>query len=187
MPKPFCALSWHVSSGDNKSIRCKEIQSKGDYKLETKHRCMAVTPHASQSSPQRLEDQEPPPWVSPQKPLRVLQYSQRHYREQDDIPEKTRNRLAIWSCNATPGHTSGENCNSKRYTHPASIMALFTIANMWKELKYPSTHEWIKVWYKYTQWNISHKKKWNNAICSNMDATRDYHTKSKRQIPCDIP
>ena len=28
---------------------------------------------------------------------------------------------------------------------------------------------------------LSHKKEWNNAICSNMDATRDYHTKwSKR-------
>ena len=24
---------------------------------------------------------------------------------------------------------------------------------------------------------LSHKKEWNNAICSNMDATRDYHTK----------
>ena len=36
---------------------------------------------------------------------------------------------------------------------------------------------------------LSHKKEWNNAICSNMDATRDYHTKrskSERQIPYDI-
>ena len=24
---------------------------------------------------------------------------------------------------------------------------------------------------------LSHKKEWNNAICSNMDAPRDYHTK----------
>ena len=24
---------------------------------------------------------------------------------------------------------------------------------------------------------LSHKKEQNNAICSNMDATRDYHTK----------
>ena len=32
------------------------------------------------------------------------------------------------------------------------------------------------------------KKEQNNAICSNMDATRDCHTKSerKRQIPYDI-
>ena len=35
---------------------------------------------------------------------------------------------------------------------------------------------------------LSHTKEQNNAICSNMDATRDYHTEwskseSKRQIP----
>ena len=35
---------------------------------------------------------------------------------------------------------------------------------------------------------LSHKKEQNNAICSNVDAARDYHTKSerKRQIPNDI-
>ena len=37
---------------------------------------------------------------------------------------------------------------------------------------------------------LSHKK-WNNAICSNMNATRNYHTKwstseRERQIPYDI-
>ena len=38
---------------------------------------------------------------------------------------------------------------------------------------------------------LSHKKEWNNVICSNMDATRDYHTQwskseRERQIPYDI-
>ena len=35
---------------------------------------------------------------------------------------------------------------------------------------------------------LSHKKEWNNAICSNMDGPRDYHTKqvSQRQISYDI-
>ena len=38
---------------------------------------------------------------------------------------------------------------------------------------------------------LSHKKEWNNAICSNMNATRDYHTRwskseRERQIPYDI-
>ena len=38
---------------------------------------------------------------------------------------------------------------------------------------------------------LSHKKEWNNAICSNMVVTRDYHTKwskseRERQIPYDI-
>ena len=38
---------------------------------------------------------------------------------------------------------------------------------------------------------LSHKKEWNNAICINMDGTRDNHTKwsksdSERQILYDI-
>ena len=38
---------------------------------------------------------------------------------------------------------------------------------------------------------LSHKKEWNNAICSNMDGHRDYYTKwsksdRERQIPYDI-
>ena len=28
---------------------------------------------------------------------------------------------------------------------------------------------------------FSHRKEWNNAICSNMDGLRDYHTKSERE------
>ena len=38
---------------------------------------------------------------------------------------------------------------------------------------------------------LSHKKEWNNAICSYTDGPRDYHTKwsqseRERQIPYDI-
>ena len=38
---------------------------------------------------------------------------------------------------------------------------------------------------------LSHKKEWNNAICSNMDGPRDYHAKWNkpergRQISYDI-
>ena len=34
---------------------------------------------------------------------------------------------------------------------PAFIAALFTVAKTWKQLKCPSTEEWIKkMWYKYT-------------------------------------
>ena len=38
---------------------------------------------------------------------------------------------------------------------------------------------------------LSHLKQWNNAICSNMDGPRDFHTKwsksdRERQISCDI-
>ena len=38
---------------------------------------------------------------------------------------------------------------------------------------------------------LSHRKEWNNAICSNMDGPRDYHTKWSKleretQIPYDM-
>ena len=75
---------------------------------------------------------------------------------------------------------------------PLFIGALFTIAKTWKQPKCPLRDEWIKkMWYIYIQWNISHQKEWNNAICSNMDGPRDYHTKGSksergRQIPYDI-
>ena len=43
----------------------------------------------------------------------------------------------------------------------------------------------------YNVISLSHKKEWNNVICSNMDGPRDYHTKwsnSERegQISYDI-
>ena len=57
------------------------------------------------------------------------------------------------------------------------IVALFTIAKTWKQPKCPSTEEWIKkMSYMYTIEYYSAIKKWNNAIYSNMDGTRDCHT-----------
>ena len=74
-----------------------------------------------------------------------------------------------------------------------SIAALFAIANTWKQPKCPSTDEWIKkMWYVYTmEYYSAIKKEQSNAICSNMDASRDYHTKlskseRERQVPYDI-
>ena len=47
--------------------------------------------------------------------------------------------------------------------------------------------------YAHTQYEMlfSHKKEWNNGICSNMHEPRDYHTKwskseRERQIPYDV-
>uniref|UniRef100_A0A8D0S019 Uncharacterized protein n=1 Tax=Sus scrofa TaxID=9823 RepID=A0A8D0S019_PIG len=68
------------------------------------------------------------------------------------------------------------------------IAALFTIAKQWKQPKCPLTDDWIrKMWciyiYIYTHTYtlngilLSHKKEQTNAICSNMDGTRDSHTK----------
>ena len=39
---------------------------------------------------------------------------------------------------------------------PMFIAALFTVAKIWKQPKFPSVDEWIKkMWYMYTQWNIT--------------------------------
>ena len=38
---------------------------------------------------------------------------------------------------------------------PLFIAALFTIAGTWKQLRWPSTDEWIKKFGTYTQWNIT--------------------------------
>ena len=42
-----------------------------------------------------------------------------------------------------------------------------------------------------TEYYSSLKKEWNNTICSNLDTTRDHHTKQskseeEKQRPCDI-
>ena len=62
---------------------------------------------------------------------------------------------------------------------PLFIEALFTIVKTWKQPKSPSTEEWIKkdVVHIYSGILLSHKTEGNNAICSNIDAIRDYQTK----------
>ena len=58
------------------------------------------------------------------------------------------------------------------------IAALFTIVETQKKAKFPLTEKWIKkMWYIYTlEYNSALKKRWHNAICSNMDEPRDYYT-----------
>ena len=38
-------------------------------------------------------------------------------------------------------------------------------------------HTYTYTYYTHTQWTVSHEKEWNITICSNMDMSRDYHTK----------
>ena len=64
--------------------------------------------------------------------------------------------------------------------------SLFTIARTWEQPKCLSTDEWIKkMFYTHTKTHsgilLSHKNEGNNAICSNMDGPRDYHTKWNKQ------
>ena len=67
-------------------------------------------------------------------------------------------------------------------------VALFTTAKTWEQSKCSSTDEWIKkMRYTYIHTHththtrtgilLNRNKEQNNAICSNKDGPRDYHTK----------
>ena len=58
------------------------------------------------------------------------------------------------------------------------IATLFKIAKTWKQPKCPSTEDWIKnnVVHIHNRILLSHKKEWNNDVCSNIDETSDCHT-----------
>ena len=61
---------------------------------------------------------------------------------------------------------------------PMFITALFTIAKNWKQPKCPSIDEWIKkihVVHIHNGILLSHKKRENPTICSNMDGSRGYY------------
>ena len=65
---------------------------------------------------------------------------------------------------------------------PMFIAALFTNSQD-METTYVSINRWMDkedVVYIHNGILLSHKKEWNNAICSNMDAPRDYHTKGSK-------
>ena len=83
----------------------------------------------------------------------------------DIHPEKT--EILIWKDTCTSMFTA----------------ALFTVAKTWKQPKCPSTDEWIKKMYTHTHTHngiLAIKKEWNDAICSNLDEPRDYHTKWRK-------
>ena len=70
--------------------------------------------------------------------------------------------------------------------HPYIQAALYTEAKKWKQLKFPWTDEWIKMWYMYIMEHYSAIKQ-NKTMPSeaNIDAVRGYHikwSKSERQI-----
>ena len=70
-----------------------------------------------------------------------------------EVLKKAKSRTIILANNSTACCMSKEieDTNLTRYMHPMFTAAFFTIANIWKQTKYPSTDEWIKkMWYVYT-------------------------------------
>ena len=96
-----------------------------------------------------------------------------------EVPQKTKIELPYDPAIPLLGIYPDKIVIQKDICTPMFITALFTIAKSWKQHKGPSKDEWInKKWYiKIMEYYSAIKKEWNNAICSNMDATRDCHTK----------
>ena len=63
-----------------------------------------------------------------------------------EIPQKIKNGTAFQPSDPISGIISEgtQNTNLKEHKHPMFIAALFTIAKIWKQPKYPSRDEWIK-------------------------------------------
>ena len=106
-----------------------------------------------------------------------------------DIPQKTKYRITIWSINPIPAHISGQNFHSKRYmhlyVHSSTILQYLRHGN---KLNVCWWMNGLRRCGTYVQWNATNP--WKNAICSNMDGTRDSHTKwskseRERQTPYD--
>ena len=131
-----------------------------------------------------------------------------------EASQTTRNRITVWSSNLTPRRISRPNCNSKRYTYP-SVHSSTVHNSQGLEKTWMPINRWTDkddVARRHNGTLFSHKKEQNHAICSNMgawwaavygaaqsqtcpkrlssssnmEATRDYHTKwntSERQMP----
>ena len=66
-----------------------------------------------------------------------------------------------------PGDLPGPRTEPASLTSPALGGRLFPTSTTWE------AYELV----------LGHKKEWNNAICSNMDGPRDYHTVAERRTP----
>ena len=96
-----------------------------------------------------------------------------------EVPQKTKNRVTIWSSNLTPGHISRQNYNSKRYMH-LCVHSSTIYSSQDMETTSILTDRWMHkedVVHIRNGILFSHKKEWNNAIRSHMDGPRHYHTK----------
>ena len=109
---------------------------------------------------------------------------------QSAVSQKEKNRITIWPSNPTTGHIPWENHNSKRVMyHNVHCNSICNSRDL--EATYVSINIWTDkedVAHIYNGILLSHKKKRNWVICSEVDGPRVCHTewsKSERgkQIP----
>ena len=104
-----------------------------------------------------------------------------HCGDSMEVPQKTKYWTTIWSSNPTPEPISRENHNSKRYIHPSvHCSSIYNSQDM--EAAYMSIGRGVDkedVLHIHNGILITHKKEWNNAICSNKDGLKRFFTLSE--------
>ena len=94
-----------------------------------------------------------------------------------DIPQTVKNMTILWFNNYTTWYSSKGYKNTGLKGYMLSNVYSSIINNnqtVWRAQS-PSTDEWIKKkWYIYTMEYYSAIKKWNLAICNDVDATKGY-------------
>ena len=96
------------------------------------------------------------------------------------VPEKIKNRTSTWPSNFTSGYIPKVKKKKaliwRDICTPIFIAALFRRAKIWNQPKVP-----IKRWIdKENGEYYSAMKKWNPAICDNMDGPRGYYAKGNK-------
>ena len=96
-----------------------------------------------------------------------------------EVPQKTKIELPYDPAIPPLGIYPDKTIIQKNACTPMFTAVLFTIVKIRKQPKCPSTHEWLKIWCIYTMEYYSAVKKNEimNVNCSNMDASRDVHSK----------
>ena len=67
-----------------------------------------------------------------------------------NIPQKTKNRVTIWSTTSILDIYLDKNIIWKDTCAEMFTVAIFRIAKTWKQHECPSMEEWIKMWYILT-------------------------------------
>ena len=80
-----------------------------------------------------------------------------------EAPQKTKNRVAIWSNSLTLGHILDKTTIQSIHVFLLFIAALFTIAKTWEQPKCSLTDEWMKKMCHiyHTMWSQSEREKQN--------------------------
>ena len=74
-----------------------------------------------------------------------------------DVPQKTKNRVTIWSGNPTAGHISRENSNSKRYVGNSLAIQWLRICASIAEGTVSTPGQGIKI--PHAAWHSQEKKR----------------------------